>query len=92
MEEKMRDLWLGILSALFLAGAPQAAWAGEFLGMLERVDRDTVTLRGPDNRTLVVRVDTGKRRSAAPFIGKTVTVQFSDENGGCRAVGFRSAR
>jgi len=88
----MRNLGLGILVALILVGAPGVGTAEEFFGKLERVDLDTVTLRGPDNEMIVVRVDGGNRRNAAPYLGKTVIVYFQNEQGECRAVRFGSSR
>jgi len=88
----MRKFGLGMFAVLILAGAPGPGVADEFFGKLERVDLDSVTLRGPDNSMIVVRVDGGHRRDAAPFLGKTVTVHFQNDRGECRALRFGAAR
>jgi predicted thioesterase len=66
--------------------------AEELAGKLERIDFETVTLIGSDNRKVDVRVDMGNRHKAAPFLGKTVTVDVTVDKGECRAVRFRSVK
>jgi len=88
LEELMRDLWLGILLVPVLAlGVPRVCVAEEFAGRLVRVDKTTVTLKGQDNSTVVVRVDNGQRVDAAPYLGRSVTVNVRTECG-ARAVRF----
>jgi hypothetical protein len=69
---------------------PSISWAEEFAGKLERVDSDTITVRGGDDQRLVVKVDGSNRIQAAPFLGKSITVFLSTERGECRVVGFKS--
>ena len=85
----MRGYWLGIATALLTAAALQPCMAGEFAGRLERVDLQTVTLRGNDNKLLVVHVDKNHRLQAASFLGRWVTVDFQSEHGAFQALGFR---
>ncbi len=92
VEEMMRAIWLGFLLVPILLAAPWTCLAEEFAGRLVRVDLETVTLYGPDNKTLVVQVDQGNRVLAAPFLGKWVRVDLRSDNGGCKAIGFRSHR
>jgi len=75
---------------MLVVALPSLSLAEEFAGKLERVDRDTITVRGGDDRRLVVRVDGSNRIQAAPFLGKSITVDLRTERGECRAVGFRS--
>jgi len=75
---------------MLVVSLPSVSLAEEFAGKLERVDRDTITVRGGDDRRLVVRVDGSNRIQAAPFLGKSITVDLRTERGECRAVGFRS--
>ena len=91
MEEKMRDRCLRILLTAMAVCVCQPCHAEEFAGKLERVDLETVTLRGSDNQRLVIRVDRGSRQAAAPFLGKWVTVDFSTDDGQCQVVRFRSS-
>ncbi|MCX5862691.1 MAG: hypothetical protein WCG29_01780 [Desulfomonile sp.] len=88
----MRGRWLTIGCVPIMLLVTDVSIAGEFAGKLERVDWETVTLRDLDNNKRVVRVDIHNRREAASYLGKTVTVEWQDEDGGCRAVQFRSAR
>ena len=81
--------WFMALVMLVVA-LPSLSLAEEFAGKLERVDRDTITVRGGDDRRLVVRVDGSNRIQAAPFLGKSITVYLRSERGECRAVGFKS--
>lgn len=76
--------------ALVFLGVPSLCLADEFAGKLQRVDRETVTLRGGDNQNFVLRVDGDNRIQAAPFLGKSVTVDFLNDQGVCRALRFRS--
>ena len=80
------------MAALVCLALPHLCCAGELAGKLERVDRATVTLRGQDNSRLVLKADNTARQKAAPFLGKSVTVQFRNENGHKRVVVFRSMR
>ena len=88
----MRSPILGIMLVLAIAGELQSCWAGEFVGRLERVDLQTITLRGPDNQRLVVHVDRDHRQQAAPFLGMWITVDFITDQGTRRAKGFRCTR
>jgi hypothetical protein len=92
VEEQMRGLWFRMACVLIILGTEKIVSAEEFLGKLERVDWETVTLRDGDNNKLVAKVDLQSRREAAVLLGKTVTVDLMVENGDCRAVGFRSNR
>jgi hypothetical protein len=92
MEEKMRVRCLGIILILAASALCQPCRAEEFAGKLERVDLESVTLLGSDNQRVVIRVDRGSRRAAAPFLGKWVTVDFRTEGDHCKAVRFRSGR
>jgi hypothetical protein len=92
MEEKMRVRCLGIILVLAAIGLCQPCHAEEFAGKLERVDLESVTLLGPDNQRVVIRVDRGSRQAAAPFLGKWVTVDFRAEGDHCKAVRFRAGR
>ncbi len=83
---------MSILMVLIACSAAQLCQAEEFAGKLERVDSETVTLVGSDNKKMVVRVDTGSRHKAAPFLGKTVTVDVNMDKGECRATRFRSVK
>jgi hypothetical protein len=86
----MRGYWLGALLSASILISPQLCPAGEFAGRLERVDLESVTVRDSSDKSLVIHVDRSHRIQAAPFLGKWVTVRFQDENGVCRALGFRS--
>jgi len=85
----MRSPILGILLVLAIFSEIQPCWAGEFAGRLERVDLQTVTLRGLDNQVMVVQVNRDHRQQAAPYLGMWVTVDFVTERGAVRAKGFR---
>jgi hypothetical protein len=85
----MRVSWFGMMFALVIVVMVQPCRAGEFAGRLERVDVDTVTLRGSDNQVLVVHVDHHHRLQAAPFLGRWVTVDFHTVQGMASATGFR---
>jgi len=91
VEEQMMDRWLGFAVVLLLVGLPGACLAEQFAGTLVRVDLTTVTIIGSNNKRFVMHVDGGKRREAAPYLGKSVSVEFRNDNGECKAVGFRSA-
>jgi hypothetical protein len=78
--------------ALVILGAPSLCQAEEFAGKLQRVDSETVTIRGGDDQSLVFRVDRDNRIQAAPFLGKSVAVDFLNDQGVCRALRFRSLR
>ncbi len=84
----MRRLTIGLFF-LLLAGVPLPCTAGEFIGRLERVDMETVTLRGDHNKMLVLQVDRGHRQLAAPLLGKWIAVDFLRDNDVLRATGFR---
>jgi hypothetical protein len=92
MEEEMRDRWLGMMLFAGLLVLPQVCTAGEFAGRLERVDWESVTLRDANDQLVVVRVNKDHRFQAAPFLGKWVTVDFRNDQGECKATGFRSGR
>ncbi|MFH1112469.1 MAG: hypothetical protein V1792_00980 [Pseudomonadota bacterium] len=86
----MRDGWLLLLPALVILGTVPECGAEEFAGKLQRVGIDTVTVVGSDNRKVVVQVKSGQRRQAAPYLGKSVMVDFRTESGECKAIRFRS--
>jgi hypothetical protein len=86
----MQDRCLRVLLALALWGVPICCGAQELAGKLVRVDRETVTLRGEDNTSLFLRVDHGERVQAAPFLGKSVTVDCRTDQGVLKALRFRS--
>jgi hypothetical protein len=88
----MSGRWSGVLFFAFLLSFAQFCYGGELAGKLERVDLKTVTLRNSDNQKLILRVEGCDRKKAAPYLGKSVTVQFRIENGKQRAVLFRSLR
>lgn len=88
----MRDRCLVIALIMVLIGLPSWASGEEFAGKLERVDRDSITVRGGDDQRLVARVDGNNRLRAAPFLGKSVTVYLSHERGECRALGLKGSR
>jgi hypothetical protein len=92
MEEEMRGRWLGMVLSAGLLVLPQICAAGEFAGRLERVDWESVTLRDSNDKLVVVRVNKDHRSQAAPFLGKWVTVDFRNDKGEYRAIGFRSCR
>jgi hypothetical protein len=77
---------------LAIVGELQPCWAGEFVGRLERVDLQTITLRGPDNKRFVVQVDRNHRQLAAPYLGMWITVDFITDQGAMRAKGFRCTK
>ncbi|MBI4962554.1 MAG: hypothetical protein HY913_04695 [Desulfomonile tiedjei] len=79
-----------LAAVLMILGAPCLCSADEFAGKLERVDRETVTVRGGNNQSLILRVDSDNRIQAAPFLGKSVAVDFLNEQGVFRALRFRS--
>lgn len=85
----------GRCKALLLACvlcAPLPCAAGELSGMLERVDISTVTLRTSDNQQLVLGVDPADRQRAAPYLGKSVMVQYRTEQGSKKLVLFRGCQ
>jgi ribosome maturation factor RimP len=87
----VRCLWIFI--ALAACSVSQVSRAEEVAGKLERVDYETVTIIASDNRKVNVRVDAGNRQKAAPFLGKTVTVDVVNmDKGECRAKHFRPAQ
>ena len=88
----MPGRWYGLLFFVFVLSCAQLCYGGELAGKLERVDLKTVTLRSPDNQKLILKVDKCDRKKAAPYLGKSVTIQFRIENGEQRAVLFRSFR
>ena len=85
----MRDRWLGILLGLIVFSTAQVCAAEEFAGKLQRVGMNTVTVVGSGNQTVVMQVKRGQRREAAPYLGKSVRVDFRTEQGACTAVRFR---
>lgn len=85
----MRDRCLGVLMALILAGAGQPCLAEEFSGKLERVDLETVTIVGSNNRKFVLQVNSDNRKQAALFLGKRVRVDFQSDKGQPVAIRFR---
>ena len=92
VEEQMRDRWSGLLLCLVLCAAPQLCYAEEIAGMLMRVDRHTVTVRRNNDQKVVMYVENGQRREAAPYLGKWVMVDFRHERGSCRVLRFRPPR
>jgi hypothetical protein len=81
----------GLVLALVLC-APLSCAADELSGKLERVDLSTVTLRTTDNQQLVLGVNPGDRQRAAPYLGKSVMVQFRTEQGAKKLVLFRGCQ
>lgn len=75
-----------------LLSTPLLCTADEFAGRLERVDLESVTLRGSNDKPFVLRINWDRRFQAAPFLGRWVTVDFRNEQGEPRAIGFRSDR
>lgn len=88
----MRSPILGLMFVLVIAGEFQPCLAGEFVGRLERVDLQTITLRGSDNRRVTLQVDRNHRQLAAPYLGMWVTVDFTNDRGAMRAKGFRCTK
>ncbi len=86
----MRDGWLGLLLGVVVFGMALECGAEEFAGKLQRVGIDTVTVVGSNNTKVVVHVKRGQRRQAAPYLGKSVMVDFRTESGECKAIRFRS--
>jgi len=85
--------WLGIVIALIgVLSSPLFCKAEEFAGRLERVDMESVTIRDSNDKLVVLRVNWDRRFQAAPFLGRWVTVDFRNEQGEFRAIGFRSDR
>lgn len=89
VEEQMRDRWSGLLLCFAVCAAPQLCYAEQIAGMLVRVDRHTVTVRQRNDRKVVMQVENGQRREAAPYLGKWVKVDFRNERGSCRVLRFR---
>ncbi len=63
--------------------------AEEMSGQIERVDLETVTLRGVNNNKVIVRVDGHKRVEAAQFLGKTVRVEIRGQDGSFSVMKFQ---
>lgn len=84
----MRDRWLGILLGMVVLSTPQVCAAEEFAGKLQRVGMNTVTVVGSGNQKVVMHVKRGQRREAAPYLGKSVRVNYRTEQGSCTAVRF----
>ena len=81
----MQGRWWGLLVFIALVNINTPCLADECRGKLQRVDRNSITLRvksGP----LVLRVDPDLRKQAAPYLGKSVTVSFEPQNGEIRAL------
>jgi hypothetical protein len=85
----MPGCWLA-LSMFCCLFAGSFAVAEEFAGKLERVDFHTITLLQSDNQKLVFDVDSSRRRDAAPFIGRWVTVEVAGVAGINEVVRLRS--
>ena len=83
----MRALSLAVALLIGLGAGP--VLGGEFSGKLERLDRQTVTLLGPDKTRLVLKADEPGIQKAAAFIGKSVNVEFSVQEGHNRLLLFR---
>jgi len=89
----MMGRWLAIVIAFSgFVSSPLLCAADEFAGRLERVDLESVTLRDSNDKLVVLRVNRDRRFQAAPFLGRWVTVDFRNEQGEFRAMGFRSDR
>ncbi|AFM23893.1 hypothetical protein [Desulfomonile tiedjei] len=88
----MWDRALGILMVLILVALAQTSKAEEFLGKLERVDWETVTVVDCENKKFILRVDGNHRKEAAVFLGKRVLVDFKPDDGHLRAVRFRASQ
>ncbi len=85
--------WLAIVIALIgVLGSALLCKADEFAGRLERVDLESVTIRDSSDKLVVLRVNRDRRFQAAPFLGRWVTVDFRNEQGEFRAIGFRADR
>jgi hypothetical protein len=83
---------VSILMVLIACSAHEVCRGEEVAGKLERVDFESITVVGSDNRKISVRVEPGNRHKAAPFLGKTVTVDVVNlDKGECRAIRFRPA-
>jgi hypothetical protein len=63
--------------------------AEEMSGQIERVDLETVTLRGVNNNKVIVRVDGHKRVEAAQFLGKSVRVEIRGQDGSFSVMKFQ---
>lgn len=88
----MSGRWRVVCACAMLMLSPQASLAGEMHGKLERIDLQTVTLRGINNEPQILQVDGKDREKAAPYIGKTVTVGIQEEEGLRKAISFRSSQ
>lgn len=88
----MRNRCSGIILFVILLSWGSVCGAEQIAGKLERVDMDTVTIRCSNNKKMVMSIDRGHRRQAAPFLGKWVVVDSLREKGDFKAVGFKSAR
>jgi hypothetical protein len=83
----MRGFLCAMVFLAVLGAAPVPA--DEFAGKLERIDRQTVTLLGPDQTRLVLRVDEPSIQKAAALVGKSVSVEFAPQEGHNRLLLFR---
>ncbi len=83
----MRALSLVVALLIGLGAVP--VLGNEFSGKLERLDRQTVTLIGPDKTRLVLTVDEPDIQKAAAYVGKSVNVEFSVQEGHNRLLLFR---
>ena len=78
-----------VIIALLLSMGVRTVMAAEFSGKLERLDRKTVTLLGPDRTRLVLEGDGQSIQKAAAFIGRSVSVKFCVEQGHKKLLLFR---
>ncbi len=85
----MRTSCSGIFLFVILLCASHVCGAEQIAGKLERVDMDTVTIRCSNNKKMVMSIERGNRRQAAPFLGKSVLIDSRQEKGDFKAVGFK---
>ncbi len=81
-----------LLCAACLWCAAGVCSAEECRGKLDRVDRNSVTIRSSEDKATVIRADTDQRISAAPYIGKRVSVKFMVTQGARRFTGICPVR
>jgi hypothetical protein len=88
----MRGLWLASCTTFMLVSISQLAYSGELAGKLERVDSNSLTILEANNNRFVVGIDGGSRREVAQFLGKTVTIDYCDENGAYKVLRVKAAK
>ena len=85
----MKCLLLLITCSIVVVATAPPLLAEELSGQIERIDWESVTLRGINNSKIVVPVDDQKRAEAAKFLGKTVRVEVLSQDGKFRVLKFR---